>query len=230
MVFSVLVVYDHFWGVLSLKNILILTFDVYPSQDRGYPRGPRGVSDQNVALNKKWPAPGFRWSQLWNMLKLLNFGRPLSSPAFRPHFFRAVGQKSKFRSPTFCLPHCLDSKKVWHDPLLQYPGRIYIWQKPPFWGGVRAWSPVLRVRIYPPKNYFCRVTWALIILPRWVQRVKSYGTFLQWPPDTQTHKKESLHYHHRIFLRICEGDGGNTMNPTSVEFPKYSTHSLRWVQ
>ena len=114
-------------------------------------------------------------------------------------FSRAVGWKSKFQLP---MPRCPNSKKVRHDPLAPTPGVDWFGRNPLF--EVRAWPRGRRGPSHPPKNYLLEVNWTLKILHGSVQRVKSYGTFLQGHADTQT-KTNHLTTTIDFLLPICEG-------------------------
>ena len=112
------------------------------------PLGLQTTSNKKVALNQKLMCHG-HLQVLLNALPLnsqLLFSEPGKSHLFED--FYGTGCKTKFRSQHLFLPCSPISKKVWHVPLTQNPGRRYIWQKTHFlgsrltlWGLGSKWPP-----------------------------------------------------------------------------------------
>ena len=121
------------WGVPSLKNNQILTFDFHPSRDPPGPRGTRGARGvrriKNLHKTKSDRRPilaGVPFIKNVEIPKFWSASRP--APPSGP-VFSGCGPKLKIPLPTFCLPCCPDSEKVQHDPPAPNPRR-----KPAFSG------------------------------------------------------------------------------------------------
>ena len=123
-----------FWGVPSLKNTPILTFD-FPLPGPEGTHGALGVCQikklHNTKSNRHLILVGVPFIK--NIVSPKFWSQPLASPAFRPRFLgrQAENQNS---APNILLALLSLFRKGVTTPLPQDPGRRLIWQKLPFLG------------------------------------------------------------------------------------------------
>ena len=141
------------------------------------------------------------------MLKSQNFATAARPGPHSNAVFLGRGQKIKIQLPKFCLPHCPNSEKVWHDPPAPKPWEEIDLAETPFLG-VQAQPRGPLGPSHPPKNYLQRVKQALKILRGSVHWVKSWCTFLlgQTPRYTDAQTKMNQHSTIRYFFaNLCGG-------------------------
>ena len=118
-----------------------MTFKFWPLG----PWGPRVRPMTPMHSTRIYPWPKWARVPFMKKVQIQKFRAPSQlAQAFWPNFLR-LWADIKNSAPNIFLPCCLDSEKVWHDPLAPKPWEAIHFVETPFFGGLGVWFTLPKI-------------------------------------------------------------------------------------